>query len=72
VSQAIPTIHPYIRTAPDGVPLHSREFAEWAKSSLARAGMVVAAKALAMTALDLIADPQALRRAKDEFARTPP
>jgi hypothetical protein len=30
---------------------------------------VAGAKALALTALDLLADPQALRRAKDEFAR---
>ena len=28
VSHAVPTIHPYIRTAPDGVPGHSREYAE--------------------------------------------
>ncbi len=68
LSQAIPTIHPYIRIAPDGVPGHSRKFAEWAKSPMARAGMVAGAKALAMTALDLLADPDALRRAKEEFA----
>ena len=59
VSQALPTIHPYIRICPDGVPGHSREFAEWAKSPLARTGMVAAAKALAMTALDLLAEPDA-------------
>ena len=39
VSQALPTIHPYIRISPDGVPGHSREFAEWARSPIARAGM---------------------------------
>lgn len=70
VSQALPTIHPYIRTAPDGVPGHSREFAEAAASPVARAGMVAAAKALAMTALDLLADPKAVQAAKEEFART--
>jgi hypothetical protein len=69
VSQALPTIHPYIRIAPDGVPGHSREFAEWAKSPLARTGMVAAAKALALTALDLLAEPEGLRKAKEEFAR---
>jgi hypothetical protein len=31
--------------------------------------MVVGAKALAMTALDLLASPEALRQAKDDFAR---
>src|SRR5215831_576338 len=70
VSQAIPTIHPYIRISPDGVPGHSRDFAEWAKSPLARTGMVAAAKALAMTALDLVARPAEIRKAKEEFART--
>jgi amidohydrolase len=69
VSQVIPTIHPYIRISPDGVPGHSREFAEWARSPLARGGMVAGAKALALTALDLLADPEALRAAKEEFAR---
>ena len=69
MSQALPTIHPYIRISPDGVPGHSREFAEWAKSPLARTGMVAAAKALAMTALDLLAEPQQLRKAKEEFAK---
>ncbi len=69
VSQAIPTIHPYVRISPDGVPGHSREFAEWAKSPMARTGMVAAAKALAMTALDLLASPDELKKAKEEFAR---
>jgi amidohydrolase len=66
VSQVIPTIHPYIRISPDGVPGHSREFAEWAKSPMARTGMVAAAKALAMTALDLLASPAELKKAKEE------
>ena len=69
VSQAIPTIHPYVRISPDGVPLHSREFAEWARSPMAKTGLVAAAKALAMTALDLLASPEALARAKAEFAK---
>lgn len=59
-----------IRIAPDGVPGHSREFAEWARSPIARAGMVAAAKALAMTALDLLAQPDELQKAKGEFARS--
>jgi amidohydrolase len=70
VSQALPTIHPYIRISPDGVPGHSREFAEWARSPMARAGLVAGAKALALTALDLLAAPERLRAAKDEFNRS--
>ena len=64
-----PTIHPYIRISPDGVPGHSREFAEWARSPLARAGMLAGAKALALTALDLLASPEALARAREDFTR---
>jgi amidohydrolase len=67
VSQTLPTIHPYIRISPDGVPGHSREFAQWARSPIARAGMVAGAKALALTALDLLAEPQALERARRDF-----
>jgi amidohydrolase len=69
VSQRLPTIHPYIRISPDGIPGHSREFATWARSPVARQGMVAGAKALALTALDLLADPEALARAKQDFAR---
>ncbi|HEY3065860.1 MAG TPA: M20 family metallopeptidase [Methylomirabilota bacterium] len=68
VSQVLPTIHPYIRISPDGVPGHSREFAKAARSPLARAGMVAGAKALALTALDLLGSPEALQRAKNDFA----
>jgi amidohydrolase len=69
VSQRLPTIHPYIRISPDGVPGHSREFAEWARSPIARAGMVAGAKALAMTAVDLLASPDALGSARRDFER---
>jgi amidohydrolase len=69
VSQRLPTIHPYIRISPDGVPGHSREFAQWARSPLARAGMVAGAKALALTAVDLLSAPEALARARQDFSR---
>jgi amidohydrolase len=69
VSQRLPTIHPYIRISPDGVPGHSREFAQWARSPLARAGMLAGAKALALTALDLLAAPETLVRARQDFSR---
>src|SRR5947208_9701470 len=70
VSQALPTLHPYIRISPDRIPGHSRAFAEWARSPIARAGLVAGAKALALTALDLVAAPERLRAAKDEFNRS--
>lgn len=69
LSQALPTIHPYVRIAPDGVPGHSREFAQWARSPLARAGILAGAKAMALTALDLLASPEALEQARADFRR---
>ncbi len=71
VSQALPMIHPYIRIAPDDTPNHSRDFTEAAASPMARAGMLAAAKTLAMTALDLLASPAAVEAAQAEFARVP-
>jgi hypothetical protein len=37
---------------------------------MARAGLVAGAKALALTALDLLASPENLKEAKDEFSRS--
>jgi amidohydrolase len=70
VSQVVPTIQPLVKIAPDGTPIHSRAFETAAVSPLARAGLLAAAKAMAMTAFDLLASPEMLRRAKDEFARS--
>jgi amidohydrolase len=71
VSQVLPTIQPYVRIAPDGTPWHSRAFEEAAVSALAREGLVAAAKVMAMTTLDLLADPDLLARAKAEFRAAP-
>jgi amidohydrolase len=69
VSQVVPAIQPLIAIAPTGMAIHTREFAEAAVQPLARAGLVAAAKAMAMTTLDLLADPARVRQAKEEFAR---
>jgi len=70
VSQVIPAIQPMVKIAPDGTPIHSRAFEAAAKSSLAREGMVTAAKAMAMTTLDLLADPSLVKEAQAEFKAT--
>lgn len=69
VSQVVPTIQPLVKIAPDGTAIHSRAFEAAAVTPLAREGLVKAAKLMAMTAFDLLEDPAALRRAKDEFGR---
>ena len=48
VSQVIPAIQPMIAIAPAGTAIHSRAFAEAAVMPLARAGLVAAAKAMAL------------------------
>jgi metal-dependent amidase/aminoacylase/carboxypeptidase family protein len=70
VSQIIPAIQPMVAIAPAGMAIHTREFADAAVKPLARAGMVAAAKTMALTTLDLLADPARVKAAKDEFART--
>lgn len=67
VGQITATIHPYIRIG-DVTP-HTHEFREAARSETGLAGMNHAAKALAMTAYDLCADPEALREVREEFEK---
>ena len=70
VSQVIPTIQPMIGIAPLGTAIHTREFADAAVTPLARAGLLAAAKTMALTTFDLLADPARVRAAKDEFAQS--
>jgi len=49
------------------VPGHSVEFREAAGSERGRRAMLDAAKSLAMTAIDLLAEPDNLRRAQQAF-----
>jgi amidohydrolase len=70
VSQVVPTIHPTIAlTNRPEVVCHSVAFAEAAGGSAGDRAMLLAAKALAMTALDLFADPIARERIQVEFRR---
>jgi amidohydrolase len=70
VSQVIPAIQPMVQIAPNGTPIHSRDFEAAAVSPLARQGMCQAAKTMAMTTLDLLADPALVKRARAEFDAT--
>jgi hypothetical protein len=50
--------------------IHTREFADAAVKPLARAGMVAAAKTMALTTFDLLAEPARVKAAQAEFARS--
>jgi len=67
VSQVTAAIHPYLRIG-DAMP-HTPEFAVAAGSSAGIIAMLNAAKALAMTAYDLCAEPAFFLAVRDEFTQ---
>jgi len=67
VSQLVPSIHPTVAIAPVEVLLHSPQFASAAASETGIRGLVDAAKALAMTVVDLLANPEIVIKVKREF-----
>jgi len=67
VSQIVPSIHPDVAIAPKEVIAHSPEFAAAAASEQGIKGMLDSAKALAMTIVDLVANPEIVARIKQEF-----
>jgi amidohydrolase len=69
VSQVVPGLHPYVPIVPEGVSGHTAEFAEAAKSPAGYEGMVQAAKAMAMTAVDLLAMPANVKQVREAFER---
>jgi len=64
----MPSIHPIIKVAPAGVPIHSPEFAEHAAGAAADLAVLDGAKAMAMTVVDLWLDAGLLDAARAEFA----
>jgi len=67
VSQVVPTIHPYIAIGPEDLVGHSNEFREASVSPAGHEGLLMAAKAMAMTAVDLLAVPANLSEARKAF-----
>ena len=67
VSQAVPALHPYITICSDDVAGHTVEFQEASRSEAGHAGMIQAAKFMAMTAVDLLALPANLADVKRVF-----
>ena len=67
VSQVVPAIHPFVAIAPAGVTYHSPRFASAAVSEAGIEGLLDAAKALAMSVVDLLANPEIGSKVKEEF-----
>ncbi len=69
VSQVVPSIHAYIKICDEDVAGHSREFAEASISPRGLDVMLIAAKALGMTAVDVLTDPGLVEGMKEEFEK---
>ena len=52
VSHLVPSIHPMIASAPSGTSIHTKQFAQFARSPMADKAVLDGAKAMAMTAID--------------------
>ena len=69
VSRVVPSIHPMIKVAPFGTPIHTREFARAAISPEGDDAVLDAAKTLAMTIVDCWTDPTVLDTARIAFQK---
>jgi amidohydrolase len=67
VSQVVPSIHATIAIAPLNVLIHTPEFAAAAASHAGHEGLMDAAKAMAMTVVDILGQPGILDKIKQEF-----
>ena len=65
VTTLIPGIHPFLSITEGPVPGHSIAFTDAARAPRALETMHLAAKALAMTALDVMTEPALLKRVKE-------
>jgi aminobenzoyl-glutamate utilization protein B len=69
VSWNVPTLHVSVTTAPRGVPWHAWPVVAAGGMSIGHKGMVLAAKTLAATMVDLFDDPAAREAVRAEFAK---
>jgi aminobenzoyl-glutamate utilization protein B len=67
VSWNVPTVSMTAATFVPGVPAHSWQATACAGGTIGVKGMMVAAKSMALTAIDLFTDPSHIQRARAEF-----
>ncbi len=70
VSKVVPGIHPGIAIAPPDVNSHSPAFAEYAASPSGDKAVIDGAKALAMTAIDILTDADLRAAMRADFERS--
>jgi len=69
VSYVVPTVGMSAATWVPGTPAHSWQATACGGKDMAARGMIVAAKTLAWTAIDLYTDPALIAKAKEEFKK---
>jgi metal-dependent amidase/aminoacylase/carboxypeptidase family protein len=67
VSQKIPATSSSIAVTEPGTPGHSIQMADATMTEKGQEAMIVGTKALAMTLVELLAEPEKLKRAKEYF-----
>ena len=70
VSHRVASIHPMLAVAPAGVIIHNPEFARWAASERGDAAVLDGAKAMALTALELMSNGEFLNTVRGDFEAT--
>jgi amidohydrolase len=70
VSHRVPSIHPMMGVAPSNVIIHNAEFARYAAMPKGDQAVIDGAKAMAMTALDLMGDAAFLAKVTSDFEAT--
>lgn len=70
VSYAVPSIHPMIKCAPEGTPIHTADFAVYARGEEGDRAVIDGALSLAYTMVDCMADPDARAAIRGAFAST--
>jgi amidohydrolase len=69
VSRLVPTIQPLVSIVSSDVMIHTPPFAAAAATDDALHRMLDAARAMAMTAVDLLSSPEALEKVQEEFRK---
>ena len=72
VSHLVPSIHPMIASAPAGISIHTKQFAQFARSPMADQAVLDGAKAMAMTAIDFWTSSERQQAVAAEFQAANP
>ena len=67
LSYQLPVLHPMVKTANDGLALHTEEFLNCGKTTVAHDGMILGMKAIALTGARALMDKDFLNNIKVEF-----